>query len=162
MVEELERKEWKGKGVEISSWKWGLGFGFFSCLEVSLTLSFCNSNTEFSNASLREGGNKRNWQKWKWNSRVPLFCEPKMKSTVVKLKLILNIFKLIVVGMYRINNFLAFEVRWYCLTSSWCISARLFFYKEPRVELDFRGVTGTVHSGSRGNWVPCNTRILNK
>lgn len=46
-----------------------------------------------------------------------------------------------------------------CLTLSYCISARLFFYKEPRVELDFRGVTGTVHSESRGSR---NTRILNK
>lgn len=36
-----------------------------------------------------------------------------MNSTVVKSKLILNIFNLIVVGMYRLNDFLEFKVRWY-------------------------------------------------
>lgn len=65
--------------VEISSWKFFGGF-LFPRLEVSLTLILCNSNAEFSNASLQGGGNKRNWQKWKWNILVSSFREPKMNS----------------------------------------------------------------------------------
>lgn len=48
------------------------------------------------------------------------------------------------------------------LTSCCCISARLVFFQEPRVEVGFRGVTGTLHSESRGNQIPFNTSILNK
>lgn len=49
-----------------------------------------------------------------------------------------------------------------CLTSSCCIPARWFFFRVPRTELDFRGVTGIVHSEKKkkGNRIPCNTRTL--
>lgn len=40
--------------------------------------------------------------------------ESKMNSIVAKSKLILNIFNLIVVGVYMFYDFLEFEVRW-CL-----------------------------------------------
>lgn len=90
-------------------------FGFFQFLFGGKHYpGFCSSNAGFSNASLREEGNKRSWQKWKWNNLVSSSHEPKMNSIVVKSKLILNIFYLIVVGMYKLNYFLEFEVRW-CL-----------------------------------------------
>lgn len=40
--------------------------------------------------------------------------------------------------------------------------SQIIFLKRSKSWADFRGVTGTVHSESRGNWVPCNTGILNK